>query len=116
MGADMTRTLASEVCGRTGTAVGFFGLTVLVLHFFLGPVSATAPVDFDEWIQGLGLVLALAAIGLGVTGFLRRERFRASGAALALGTAGVCFQLAIMVFGALVFVAIIATIIHTHFM
>lgn len=133
----MSAALRPRVLGLAGTIAGFFALSVLVLHFFLGPVGpaahdrsprelltwlsdgpASGPTEVrrDDLIRVSGLILGLVGLGLGVASFLRREDWRAGTAAVGLGSAALIFQFALVVFGTLVFIALIAVIVQTHLM
>lgn len=126
-----------------GTGVGFLGLTLVVLHFFLGPfapprqspgsavgelarevaaglvgkttLAQSQPMNVDQVARAVGLILAVSALGLGVVGFIRREDPRPSAAAVALGTAAILFQLAVLALAAVILVAIVGSAIHAQF-
>jgi hypothetical protein len=65
----------------------------------------------DRIVDIAVIVLGFIALALGVVGFVKREEWRPSGTAIALGSAAMAFQFAIAIVA-----DIIAAIIHVHIM
>lgn len=75
------------------------------------PQVDTQAFDPDLMLQRGSMIAALAAVSLGVFGFLRKEEAMPSGLAVGLGGATVVFSLSIVIAGIIVFAMVIAAIV-----
>ena len=76
------------------------------------PESEPAPVGPDRIVDTAVIALGFIALAFGVVGFVRREAWRPSGTAIALGSAAIAFQFAIVVVGAILAILLIGYILE----
>ena len=73
--------------------------------------DVSQPRTLDDYLTYSFMALAVSAILMAVIGFIKHERIRPSIAGAALGGLAIAFQVAIMLFMALLFVMLLAAVI-----